>query len=220
MSVNQTQLLHPELVAAGSCDSRRSRTTWMMPLAGGILLGALAFDLFPAAFAALGWHAAVWAAAGLATMALAGGRLQLPEGRRLAWVGTIGIWMHSLLEGLVAGASYEVGATVGVLLTVALLMHLIPEASALSAFASQAKDTGRLTAVRVAIALALVAGGFLTARLALPGLEMTRLGPPMGFAAGMFGYLSAITLRRSQTTVAAGAGWALLGLVWMAALHV
>ncbi|MBW3590295.1 MAG: hypothetical protein KY393_00330 [Actinobacteria bacterium] len=221
MCGEQTQLLRrPKSSSKVASGGHLSRAGWLLPLAAGIFLGAIVFDLLPAASASLGWYAAVWALAGLAAMALAGRRLQLAEGRRLAWLGAIGIWMHSLLEGMAAGAGYEAGATVGILMTVVLIMHLIPEASALSAFASQAKETGRLTAVRVAIALVLVAVGFITARLALPGLELSQLGPAMALAAGAFGYVAAITIRRSNSGLSTNLVGLLLGIVWMAALHI
>ncbi|MEX2587516.1 MAG: hypothetical protein WD602_05920 [Actinomycetota bacterium] len=221
MSVDQAYALrHPQRVTTASEAQRGSRTGWLLPLAAGIFLGAMVFDLLPAASVSLGWYAFAWAAAGLAAMALAGGRLQFAQGRRLAWVGAIGIWMHSLLEGMVAGAGYEAGATVGILVTVVLLMHLIPEASALRAFAAQAEEKGRLTAVRVAVALTLVAAGFLAARLALPGLELSQLGRPMAFAAGAFGYLAVVTLRRSTSGAATNTASVLLGMAWMAALHI
>lgn len=198
--------------------AHRSRTGWLLPLAAGIFLGAMAFDLLPAAWASLSWYALAWALAGLTAMALAGGRIA--QGRRLAWVGAIGIWMHSLLEGIAAGAGYAAGATVGILMTVALIMHLIPEVSALGAFASQARETARPTAVRIAITLAMVATGFITARLLLPGLELGQLGRPMAFAAGAFGYLAVVTLRRSSSALPATVLWMLVGMTWMAALHI
>lgn len=219
MPAEQTLVLpRPRSVAVVPATTDRSHTGWLLPLAAGIFLGAMAFDLLPAAWASLSWYALAWALAGLAAMALAGGRLA--QGRRLAWVGAIGIWMHSLLEGMAAGAGYAAGATVGILMTVALIMHLIPEISALGAFASQAGETARPTALRIAITLAMVAAGFITARLVLPGLELSQLGMPMAFAAGAFCYLAVITLRRSSSAMPATVLWMLVGMSWMAALHI
>lgn len=218
MSVDQAHLMRMPALPAVPARRGHSQGVWLMPLAAGIFLGAMAFELLPAAASSLGWSAAAWAAGGAGLMALAGGRPGL-SGARLAWMGSIGIWMHSLLEGMTAAAGFEAGTTVGILIAAVLIMHLLPEASALGAFSAQAGQSARWTVLRVAVTLALVATGFFVTRTTLPGLQAGQLSEAMGFAAGALGYLAVVTLRRSSSRAGVNLLGVLVGALWIAALH-
>lgn len=217
MAANRAEALPASVLPARI--SRRAQPVWLLPLAAGIFLGAIAFELIPTASATLGWQTLLWAAAGFAVMTVAAGKGSSGGGRRLAWAGTVGIWAHSLLEGMAAGAGFLAGSGAALVVTAVLIMHLIPEAAALSVFGAQSGEGGRRIAVRVGLAFVMVAAGFLVTRSALPGLQVGQLAAAMGFAAGALVYLAGVTLkasdRRSRPAVLA----MIVGAAWIGLLH-
>lgn len=217
MPADQAQVLAPPLAAKSPARRSPARRDWLLPVAAGVFLGVMAFDLLPAAARSSGWPAALWAVAGFAAMALAGRRLQDRSG--FAWVGSAGIWMHSLLEGMVAAAGFNAGAGIGLFVVVLLFVHLIPEATALGAFGNEAGEPGTRTGLRIAVTFAVVALGFGFARSALPDLQPDQLGEAMGLAAGVFAYLALATLKRGPSRLSPTALGLAAGIGWVAILH-
>jgi zinc transporter ZupT len=191
---------------------------WLAPLAAGIFAGAAAFEVLPYASRRVGVSAAVWALAGLAGfIALHKGLDRLGHQGR-SWASTFGMWLHSFLEGVVTGTAYGVSVALGVLLSVGLAAHLIPEAMALVAVLRSAGVSIRQAVLRGALSWALVGVGFLVVRFFLPLLPPPVLGAGMAFGAGGLIYLAAMGWTGREGGVAGSlaavlAGVALMGVV-------
>jgi zinc transporter ZupT len=111
---------------------------WLLPLAAGIFLGAAAIEVFPEALDRTGSQAWWWAAGGLVFFVLVRDGLDYIGKHGLAWVATLGIWLHSFLEGAVTATSYGVSLSVGLLVSAGMILHLIPEVGAVIALLSAA----------------------------------------------------------------------------------
>lgn len=195
------------------------RTTWMMPLAAGIFVGALIFDALPAALGSVGGWTWILAGTGLAIMAYSS---RLAAGRRLGWaagVATAGVWFHSILEGVASGAGSGLGVAGAILLGTGLVMHLIPESAALYAVSTEAGVSSRRAMLRCAFTWVLVLAGFLTGQLLLDEVPSRPLGAAMGLAAGVFAYLAWVLWQQRRRDT--GTAWlgVVAGVAWIAATH-
>ena len=113
----------------------------------------------------------------------------------IAWVATLGIWIHSFLEGAVTASSYGVSLIVGLIVSFGLILHLIPEVGAVIALLTAAGLTLREAVIRNAITWAMIVIGFLVVYLFLPNLRPEVLGAALAFGAGGFLYLAYVSFR-------------------------
>lgn len=121
---------------------------WLLPLAAGIFLGASIIEMLPEALGRAGAHAWLWGLVGLVLFILARDGLDYIGHHGLAWVATLGIWLHSFLEGAVTASSYGVSFIVELLVSAGLILHLIPEVTAVVALLSAAGLSLRQTLIR------------------------------------------------------------------------
>lgn len=169
------------------------RWPWLLPLAAGIFLGAALIEVFPDALALVGRPAWLWALVGL--VVFVGIRTLLDElGRRgMATVATLGIWLHSFLEGAVTASSYGVSLIVGLITSIGLLLHLVPEIGAVIAVLTAAGLSLRQALIRNGITWVMIVAGFLVIFFWLPGLSPGVLGAALAFGAGGFLYLASVS---------------------------
>ena len=191
---------------------------WLVPLAAGIFAGAAAFEVFPYALRRAGTGAVAWGLGGLIAFVAIHRGLEALGHQGASGASTLGMWLHSFLEGVVTATGYGVSVALGVLLSLGLIAHLLPEAMALVAVLRRAGLSIRQGAVRSALSWALCACGFLVVRFFLPLLPPPVLGAGMAFGAGGLTYLAAVSwLGREAgfagSLAAATAGAALMGLV-------
>lgn len=204
-----TQVLAPPAVRSG----------WLVPAAAGIFAGTLVFDALPAALAGVGAWTWVCAAAGFGIMALSSRIGAAGRFGWAAWLASLGVWMHSLLEGVATGAGGELGMAAGALLVLGLVIHLVPESAALMALLTEAGVPARRALARCAVTWLLVGAGFFGAQRLIGSVPAEPLGTAMGLAAGTFAYLALVLWRRSSIRPAPAWMAAALGAVWVALLH-
>ncbi len=171
-------------------EALASRWPWLLPLAAGIFLGAALFEMLPDALERIGLSALPWALGGIVLFVLVRDGLDYLGQHGLAWVATLGIWLHSFLEGAVTATSYGVSLLVGLLVSAGLILHLIPEVGAVIALLTAAGLSLRQALIRNGITWALIVVGFLVVYLFLPSLPQTVLGAAMALGAGGFAYLA------------------------------
>lgn len=186
------------------------RWPWLLPLAAGIFLGAAAFEVFPDAIEATGSSAWLWAVIGLIVFVLVRDGLDYIGRQGLAWVATLGIWLHSFLEGAVTATSYGVSLVVGLLVSAGLIFHLIPEVGAVIALLTAAGLSLKEAIIRNVITWGFIIVGFLVVYLFLPGLSPAVLGDALALGAGGFLYLAYLSWREHQ--------WSLVPSVALVAL--
>jgi zinc transporter ZupT len=166
------------------------RWPWLLPLAAGIFLGAVVFHVLPEALDLVGSTAWLWGLAGLVLFVLVRYGFDYIGQHGLGWAATLGIWLHSLLEGVATGLSYNVGLVTGLLVTVGMLLHLIPEFGAAVVLMSSAGVTRRQTLIRTGITWLFLILGFVLVFVFLRDLADPVLGATLALGAGAFIYLA------------------------------
>ncbi|MGH2718724.1 MAG: hypothetical protein ACRDJU_09110 [Actinomycetota bacterium] len=204
-----------------SSEEVASWRLWVVPLSAGIFAGAAVFEVLPYAWARAGWHTAIWAVAGLAAFTAVHKGLDALGHQGASWASTLGMWLHSFLEGVVTATGYGVSVAIGVLLSVGLVAHLIPEATALVAVLRRTGLSMRDAVIRTVASWALVIAGFFVVKYLLPLLSPPVLGAGMAFGAGGLVYLAVVSWTGRQaglagSLLAAVSGAALMGLVHLA----
>lgn len=106
----------------------------------------------------------------------------------------LGLAVHSLVDGLAIGAGFEVSVSLGILATLAVILHEIPEGVVtLSLFLHANYPRRRAAALTAAVALATPVGAIATATT--PGtLHPATLGILLAIAGGSFLYVAAADL--------------------------
>ncbi len=218
---NDEAALEATMLGGPDGESVTSWRLWVVPLSAGIFAGAAIFEVLPYAYARAGLRTVAWAIAGLLAFTAIHKGLDALGHQGAGWASTLGMWLHSFLEGIVTATGYGVSVAIGVLLSVGLVAHLIPEATALVAVLRRTGLSMRQAVVRTVMSWALVIAGFLVVKYLLPLLAPPVLGAGMAFGAGGLAYLAIVswTGRRGGLTgslLAAASGAALMGLVHLA----
>lgn len=110
-----------------------------------------------------------------------------------AWTVFAGLFLHSLVDGLVIGVGFEVDHAVGVLAAGGVILHELPEGA--TTFALLAKHVSRRTALILSALVAVATPAGAAAGLAfLPGTSAPVLGGLLAVTAGTFVYVAASDL--------------------------
>ncbi|MDO8598795.1 MAG: ZIP family metal transporter, partial [bacterium] len=106
----------------------------------------------------------------------------------------VGLAVHSLVDGLVIGAGFEVSAALGILATLAVILHEVPEGiTTLSLFLHANYPRRRAILLTAIVALATPVGAIATTFI--PALRSaTMLGMLLAIAGGSFLYVAAADL--------------------------
>lgn len=166
------------------------RWPWILPLAAGLFLGAAIFEMMPDALKSAGVWAWLWAVVGLVVFIGVRDGLDYIGKQGLAWVATLGIWLHSFLEGAVTGLSYDITLLTGLLVSAGMILHLIPEVGAVIALMTAAGLSFKQALIRNGVTWALIIIGFLVVFFFLPTLPESVVGSALALGAGGFVYLA------------------------------
>lgn len=194
------------------------RWPWLLPLATGIFAGATAFDIMPSAIENAGTSAWLWALAGVLLFIAVRDGLDYIGRHGLAWAATLGLWVHSFLEGAVTASGYRASLLTGILVTAGLILHLVPEFVAVIALLGAAGVARRQAFVRTAVTWAILILGFIVTHVFLPGVSGHTLGIVLAVGAGGFIYLTYASWQEREWGLAkslavAAVGVALLGML-------
>jgi zinc transporter ZupT len=195
------------------------RANWLAPAAAGIFAGAGLFDLLPSAFASVGSQAFIWAATGFGLMMLGATLSSSTDRTWIGWAAGLGIWLHSILEGVVAATGYGVSLTAGIVVSVGLIVHLVPESLALFALQTGTGISYRKALIGCAMPWALVLAGFAASQFLMPGVPPASLGSAMAFGAGAFVSLAGLSWGQRTGSPLRNALIAAIGILWVAAHH-
>lgn len=135
-------------------------------------------------------------------------------------VAGIGIFFHSLLDGVAIGIGFEVSNEIGLVTSLAVLLHELPEGIFTLSILLHAKYKKRAAIWwTVIVALATPFGTLLTL-LFFPALPATVLGIMLGIAAGSFVYIGASDLvpQSHQSRSLVSGAFVILGILIMLAL--
>jgi ZIP family zinc transporter len=182
---------------------RRNRLHLAMGFAAGALIGVALFETLPEAFELAGdGNAALVVVAAV----LGGLSFRLLEGSllghihtedavcnpRAGHIGAAGLTAHALLDGLAIGSAFQADATLGALVTVAVLLHAFSDGlNTVTVVLRHGHPRSKAIAWLAADATAPIAGAVLGLFVTLSDLP---LGLLLALFAGMFIYIGAGSL--------------------------
>lgn len=192
----------PRLMGGLSVLRRGDRLHLAMGFAGGAMIGVALFETGPEAFDLAGsgapWPLAVMVAGGVAFALLERrvfGHVHVEDAAcnpRAGEIGAGGITTHAFLDGLAIGAAFQAGTEIGVLVSVAVLLHAFADGLNTAAVLLRHGNARRKALIWLAAdAAAPVAGAALGLVVTLPD---ALLGGLLALFAGMFLYLGAGSL--------------------------
>jgi ZIP family zinc transporter len=184
----------PRLMGGFSVLRHGDRLHLVMGFAGGALLGVALFETGPEAFD----HGGAWVWAVVAAGALAFAALERSVFRHVhtedavcsphaGEIGAGAITTHAFLDGLAIGAAFQVSARVGLLVSVAILLHAFADGmNTVAVLVRHGHRDRKALAWLAADATVPVIGAALGLTLQLPDVVFAGM---LGFFAGMFAYL-------------------------------
>lgn len=192
-------LLGALLVVRGEAWLRR-----FMPLvisfAAGTLLAVAFFDLLPEAMANSRQPIWPWVLASFIAFYFLENALHyhshhhVEHHHPMGLIAFFGMGFHSLIDGMVIGVGFEVSPALGIVTTLGLLAHELPQGIAVSSIMLHAGFSKRRAMVLASlVAIATPVGALLTALL-IHGLSQGSIGLALAIAAGSFLYVSASDL--------------------------
>lgn len=105
-----------------------------------------------------------------------------------------GLMLHSLIDGIIIGVGFEVSVTLGILSTIAVLLHRLPDGiSAMAVMLYGGKTIKQATKYSTVIALITPVGAVLSYFI-FQGASLNLVGALLAIAAGSFLYVAASEL--------------------------
>jgi len=116
------------------------------------------------------------------------------EIHRLGILSSIGLTIHSLLDGIAIAVGFEAGQSLGILTTIAVLLHEVPEGITITGILLHSKLTKiKIWTYSLIVAIATPVGAIGT-YFFLTNISKNLLGFLLAFTAGSFIYLAAADL--------------------------
>lgn len=181
----------------------RDKLHLVLGFSAGALLGVAFFDLLPEALSLGGQNHPNSLVTGLMAVGFLGflivdriGKLHMQEGREgvnlRGKIGATGLTIHSFLDGLAIGLAFQVSAAVGLIVSVAVLVHDFSDGINTVSFVLSNKGERRQALVwLLADAIAPVIGATSTLFFRLPE---DKIGLVLALFAGFFLYIGACDL--------------------------
>ncbi|MFC1534956.1 ZIP family metal transporter [Thermodesulfobacteriota bacterium] len=172
--------------------------------AAGLILGVAFFHLFPESLK-LSENALLYIFIGFLLFYLLENMMVLHSGSEIHYKGMhnpqhskgfvmfAGLFFHSLLDGIIIGVGFEIDSTIGLLTSVGVILHELPEG--VTTFSLLVMVIKRKTAIKMSIAVALATPiGALISLSFIGGLPETTVGMLLAMAGGSFLYIGASDL--------------------------
>jgi ZIP family zinc transporter/zinc and cadmium transporter len=130
-----------------------------------------------------------------------------------------GLFLHSLLDGIIIGVGFEIDPKLGLLTSLGVILHELPEG--VTSFSLLIGSIKRKTALKLSIAVALATPlGALISLTFLGGLSKAMVGLLLAMAGGSFLYVGASDLipETHEEKGFSNAGFLLLGVLFLYSL--
>jgi ZIP family zinc transporter/zinc and cadmium transporter len=178
----------------------RRNSLYLISFAGGVLVATAFLELLPEAVSETNlWPAAALAGvAGLFVvehfMAIHECQDETCDIHNIGTISALGIGIHSLIDGIVIGAGFQVSVALGLITAVAVIVHEVPEGIFTYGLLMANREPERKALlISWIVALATPVGTLLTFS-ALQGLGHDTLGIMLGLSGGTFIYVGTADL--------------------------
>ncbi len=175
----------------------------VMSLAAGVLMGTAFFSIIPESYYILGENVFLWLLAGFVLFFMIevflGFHACVEEDTSkhnhvLGVVAGVGIFFHSLLDGIAIALAYKVDANLGFITATAIMLHELPEGIfTFSILLNNNLKVDKAVKWTIAVALATPFGTLLAISL-FPNFPREILGMLLAMAGGSFLYIAASDL--------------------------
>ncbi len=176
-------------------------TVYLVSFAAGVMLGTAFFHLIPESCESAGMGALIYVLLGFLSFYIIENiimfhpcRDEKCEIHKLGTISFIGLFVHSLLDGVAIAVGFEVGHGIGLFTALAVILHEFPEGISISAIllhAGSDKKKIYVNSTLVAVATPLGAISFGSFAKSLP---VNILAILLAFTAGSFLYIAAADL--------------------------
>jgi zinc and cadmium transporter len=198
--------------------------------AAGLILGVAFFHLFPESLE-LSQNALLYIFLGFLVFYLLESLMVLHSGSEIHFKGKrnpkhtkgmvmfSGLFFHSLLDGIIIGVGFEIDPKVGLLTSLGIIMHEVPEG--VTSFSLLIASITRNTALKMSIAVALATPlGALISLAFIGGLSESTVGLLLAMAGGSFLYIGASDLipETHEEKGVANAAFLLFGILFLFSL--
>ncbi|RMF92502.1 MAG: ZIP family metal transporter [Candidatus Schekmanbacteria bacterium] len=181
----------------------RTNSIKLISLSGGIFLGIVFIHLLPESIE-INENALWYCLGGFISFYLLESLFlfhshsdEEPSGERhhkFGMLAVVGLFIHSMFDGIGIGAGFEIDARLGFLAVVAVLSHKVPDGIAIAGILFHARESlKKVVLYSVVISLATPLGTFLVG-IFFKNIEETVVGALLAFASGFFLYISASDL--------------------------
>ena len=246
MTISQNVIFYGMIAGLSTCAGiglllwkeqwAREHTHWLNSFAAGVILAAVFLHLMPEALETNEEKALLFALLGFVVFYLLENVLIMHSSAELEHMGHdghahlyarsrvagTGLFIHSLIDGVIIGIGFEVSREVGLIATIGIILHEFPEGIAIQ---SVLYDSGmkRRNALIYSLAVALATPVGAVASLAFLGsLSVSTVGLLLAVGAGTFLYVAASDLIPAAHTHGGKFSAALflvgVGFLWVTAM--
>jgi len=177
-------------------------------------MGAVLFDVAPDAARSIGVMATMFLlAVGIVTWAALRLIAKRFSHHDFAGITSLAIWAHSFIEGALAALSFKVNPELGVIVSIGLLLHLLPEFFAVVAILKQHGLTTKQAVWVDVVTVGILATSLAIFRFAFPAASSAGLSISATVIGGAFLYIGSVVAyrfaRNLQTATGLASGLAL-----------
>lgn len=184
-----------------NADAVGKYTKYLLSFAAGVMLATAFMHLLPEASEAVGPAIFLWTLAGFATFYVVENFVMVHpcgdehcELHKLGVISFIGLFVHSLLDGVAIAVGFAVGRGVGFFTAVSVILHEFPEGISISGILMHAGETRKKIIIfSVAVALATPLGAIVFSAWS-PDMSERALGILLALTSGSFIYVAATDL--------------------------
>jgi len=178
----------------------RANSIYLLSFAAGIMLATAFVHIIPESLELNKKGAAIAILAGilvfyfLQTFMMFHSHEGTPEAHQIGILALIGLTFHSLLDGVAIVAGFEVSNKIGVLTTLAVLLHELPEGVMTTVILLHSgMKKSKIFAYSILVALATPIGAIVS-YFVLSGISRGMIGILLALAGGSFVYVAAVDL--------------------------
>jgi ZIP family zinc transporter len=175
---------------------------FLVIIASGIFIGAALFDVLPETADQLRLMPSLgWLMLGLLIWYLLKKLADVFSQSGFIIVASLAFWFHSFLEGAVTALSFSAGFTTGLIVSLGMILHLVPEFFAITTILKGEGMTTKRSVVIDIAGIGVLVISFLIIRLLLGGVSAHGLAILAAVSGGAFVYIGASSfLKRPKTS--------------------